>query len=170
MRPLCILVLLLSGACGEDEVITPPDRVEEPEAPVRAPGETRTDDFLYDAEGNLRESEESVAGLVLPRGLELDRENERRHVYRSSVPRPKLLAYFGPRLFTGSVDPIGTGAIFRGATVQGAVGSTVRLDVSILQTGANSRIEIYELPPIPENPPSPAELQRLWEEQQRGAM
>lgn len=168
MRPLCILVLLLSGACGEDEVITPPDRVE-PEAPLRAQGESRTDNFLYDAEGRLRESEDTVAGLVLPRGLEVTRENERRHIYRSTVPRPKLVAYFGPRLFTGAVDPIGTGAVFRGATVQGVVGSAVRLDVSILQTGATTRVEIYELPPIPENPPSPAELQRLWEEQQRTA-
>ena len=167
-RLLCILVLLLTGACGEDEVITTPDRVE-PEAPARPPGESRTDNFLYDSEGNLRESEDIVAGLTLPRGLEVDRENERRHIYRSTVPRAKLLAYFGPRLFTGAVDPIGDGAVFRGATVQGAVGSTVRLDVSILQTGATSRIEIYELPPIPENPPSPAELQRLWDEEQRRA-
>lgn len=168
MRTLCILVLLLSGACGEDEVIQTPDRVE-PEPPLRPQGESRTDGFLYDAEGNLRESEDVIAGLTLPRGLELSHEQERRHVYRSTVPRAKLLGYFGPRLFTGSVDPIGDGAIFRGATVQGAVGSAVRLDVTILQTGATSRIEIFELPPIPENPPSPAELQRLWEEQQRRA-
>lgn len=169
MRTLCILVLLFCGACGEDEVITSPDRVEPEVVPTRAAGETRTDDFLYDAEGDLRESEDVVAGLILPRGLELSRENERRHIYSSSVPRAKLLGYFGPRLFTGAVDPIGDGAIFRGATVQGAVGSAVRLDVSILQTGPTSRIEIYELPPMPENPPSPAELRRLFDEEQSRA-
>ena len=168
MRPLCILVLLLSGACGEDEVVATPDRVE-PEAPARAPGQTRTDDYLYDAEGHLRESEDVVAGLTLPRGLELTRETERRHVYSSSVPPAKLLAYFGPRLFTGAVDAIGEGAVFRGATVQGATGSAVRLDVSILEMGTSARIEVHELPPIPVNPPSPEELQRMWDEEQRRA-
>ena len=163
-----VLALSLAG-CGEDEVIQTPDRVE-PEPPARPPGEARQDQFLYDAEGNLRESEESVAGLVLPRGLELSRERERRHIYRTAVPRAKLLAYLGPRLFTGSVDPIGDGAIFRGATVQGASGSTVRLDVSVLQTGSDTRLEIYELPPMPQTRRSQEEIERLLEEQQRRAM
>lgn len=161
VTPLPALLLVsLSFGCS-DEVIQAPD-----EAPVEAPethsGPTgRIDDFLYDAEGQLRESDEVIAGLKLPRGLEVDRHADRRHVYRTSLPRAKLAAYFGPRLFTGAVDRVGSdGAIYRAATVQGARGSAVRLDVSILPIGGRTRVEIFELPPIPVNPASPEELVR----------
>lgn len=156
------------SACGPDEVVQTPDRVEPP-TPEHVGGESRRDNFLYDEEGKLRESEDVVAGLALPRGLELSRENERTHIYSTSVPRPKLLEYFGPRLFTSDVDAIGDGAIYRAATVRGARGSEVRLDVSIIRTGATTRLEVTELPPMPVNPPSPAELERMWQEQMRTA-
>ncbi len=173
-RSILLAGALSTGAlgapgCGPDEVVETPDLA--PVEPVEQPSriESRRDHFLYDEEGNLRESEEVIAGLVMPRGLELSHEEERRHVYSTSVPRPKLLAYFGPRLFTGSVDRIGEGAIFRAATVQGVRGGQVRLDVSILETGPSTRVEVFEIPPLPENPPSPEEIEEQYREMmQRG--
>ncbi len=162
-----LLLVLLSVACS-DEVIQAPDEpaVEVPEAPSGPTG--RIDDYLYDAEGQLRESDEVIAGLVLPRGLELDRHAGRRHVYRTSLPRTKLAAYFGPRLFTGAVDRVGgDGAIYRAATVQGVRGSAVRMDVSILPIGGRTRVEVFELPPVPVNPPSPEEMTREARELER---
>ena len=163
-----VVMLLALGACGPDEVVQTPDRIEEPE-PERPVGESRLDNFLYDDEGKLRESDVVIAGLTMPRGLELEREEERRHIYTTQVPRPKLLEYFGPRLFTGAVDPIGDGAIYRAATVQGVRGGSVKLDVTVIRTGVNTRVEVFELPPIPENMPSPAELHRLYQEELRRA-
>lgn len=152
--------------CG-GEVTQAPDEVV-PEEPAEPEGpRARAEDFLYDSEGNLRESDEQVAGLVLPRGLELDRHSDRRHVYRTSLPRAKVAAYFGPRLFTGAVDRVGDGAVFRAATVQGVRGSEVRLNVSILPIGNRTRVEITELPPEPVSPPSPEELMRQAEEMER---
>ncbi|MEM6958249.1 MAG: hypothetical protein AAF411_01105 [Myxococcota bacterium] len=167
MRSL-FAVLILAFGCGPDEVVQAPDRIDEVE-PATRERPARQDQFLYDEEGNLRESDETVAGLVLPRGLELTREAERTHIYSTPVPRDKLLAYFGPRLFTGAVDAIGDGAIYRGARVNGARGSEVRLDVSVLRTGARTRVEITELPPMPANLPTPAEVQARYREYLRTA-
>ena len=163
-------IVMLALACSgcSDEVIQAPDepRLDEPEAASGPTG--RIDDYLYDAEGQLRESDEVIAGLPLPRGLELDRHAGRRHVYRTSLSRAKLAAYFGPRLFTGAVDRVGgDGAIYRAATVQGARGSAVRLDVSILPIGGRTRVEVFELPPLPVNPPSPEEMAREAAELER---
>ncbi len=166
MRTVLALALLVAG-CGDDDATQAPT----PSAPAEPPSPPPTfhpEDELYDAEGNLRESDEVVAGLHLPRGLELDREEERRHIYKTHVPIAKVVAYFGPRLFTGLVDRIGDGAVYRGATVVG-VENAPRMDVSILQAGSSVRVEILELPPLPVAPPSPAELQRQWDEMMRRA-
>ncbi len=167
MRSVVLLALLAVACGGNDDATetTPPPAPEEP--PPVAPT-FHPEDELYDAEGNLRESDEVVAGLRLPRGLQLDHEEERRHVYQTHVPIGKVVAYFGPRLFTGLVDRIGDGAVYRGATVVG-VENAPRMEVSILQTGSSVRVEIVELPPMPATPPSPAELQRQWEEMMRRA-
>lgn len=155
--------------CGEDEIITSESAPEaEPEARA-SQDPSRQEDFLYDEDGALRESDEVVAGLTMPRGLELSYEEDRRHVYESNVPRQKLLEYFGPRLFTGAVDELGGGAVYRAATVRGEGASSVRLDVSIIRLGSRSRVEVFELPPMPENPLPPAELERQYREAMRRA-
>lgn len=166
MRSLLAIALIVA-ACGDDDTVQapPPPAPEEPPTPAPA---FHPEDELYDAEGNLRESDEVVGGLHLPRGLELDREEERRHIYKTHVPIQKVVAYFGPRLFTGLVDRIGDGAVYRGATVVG-VENSPRLEVSILQAGPSVRVEVVELPPLPATPPSPAELQRQWDEMMRRA-
>ena len=168
MRFALIVALLAAGsACGEDDPIpTPGFQMEESR---RVPGRSfnPTDDF-YDGEGNLREGDEVIVGLTMPRGLDKqDRPDDRRHVYFTSVPIEKVVGYFGPRLFTGTVDRVGDGAIYRGARPVNVTENVVRLDVSVLTAGSRIRVEVVELPPVPANPPSPAELQRRWDEMER---
>lgn len=160
-----LLVPLGLTACEEDVIPTPGFIAEESR---REPGSSfNTHDTLYDAEGNLREGDEVIVGLQMPRGLTLEREEDRKHIYMTGVPIEKLVGYFGPRLFTGAVSRVGDGAVYRGARPVGVDENVVLLDVSILAAGYQTRVEVHELPPIPANPPSPAELQRRWDEMQR---
>lgn len=159
-----ILTGLLSiGSLGcEDEAIETTQAVDETEPAAELPEpEEPVRESMFDAEGNLRESGESIVGLALPMGLQHERDAERRHIYSIQAPIQKVAAFFGPRLLTGTVDRIGDGAVYRGATIEG---SPVRVDVSILQTGSRVRVEVTELPPMPENPPDPEELMREWRE------
>ena len=161
-----LALLLLLVACGGEEPIPTPGF--EAEAPPERERSFNPSDDLYDAEGNLREGDEVIVGLTMPRGLDKqDRPEERRHVYYTSLPIQKVVAYFGPRLFTGAVSRVGDGAIYRGARPVGITENVVRLDVSVLTAGLRTRVEVVELPPVPENPPSPAELQRRWDEMQK---
>ncbi len=123
---------------------------------------------LYNAQGQLLPSEDRIAGLVLPRGLTEVRKAERKRVFRSEVPIRKLLEYFGPRLFTGNVERVGTGAVYRNATVQGVLRSSVKLDVSILRiTDELSRVAIREIPPPPRSAPSLDETRTEAREQNK---
>jgi len=167
-----IIMLLASGiasglSCGQEDPI--PTEGFEAEAPTQARRSFRPSDDLYDEEGRLREGDEVIVGLTMPRGLDKqeDRSGERRHVYFTNVPIEKVVAYFGPRLFTGTVDRVGDGAIYRGARPVNITENVVKLDVSVLPAGSRLRVEVVELPPMPVNPPSPAELERRWEEIER---
>lgn len=62
---------------------------------------------LYDADKKLLPSDEMVAGIRLPRGVELKMDVENRHYYHSKVPLEQLRAYFGPRLTTMQIVPDG---------------------------------------------------------------
>jgi len=160
-----ILLAFALAACGQDAEERPPAPVvAETEATVRAENPNR----LYDEEGNLLESNVVVAGLRLPRGLEEAGEAERLHAYRTGVPIEKLLAYIGPRLITGQVDRHGSGATFREAVPRDARGGIVKLDVAIVPMNrTTTRMEIRELPPVPTNPPTEAEVIQHWNEEQR---
>jgi hypothetical protein len=167
MRFASVLALLLFAvtACGDDESERPP-------APVvretQRPAPEEDPDRLFDLEGNLLESDEVVAGLTLPRGLEAAGEADRFHAYTTSVPIAKVQAYFGPRLVTGEVDRHGSGAIYREAVPREARGGIVKLDVAITpMSQVATRIEIRELPPVPEDPPTEAEVLLHWSEEQR---
>lgn len=168
MRTFILVAIVTSFgfACSDDPIPTPGFR--EPES-RRVPGRSfNPSDDLYDEEGNLREGDEEIVGLTMPRGLvPQERPEERKHVYFTNVPIEKVVSYFGPRLFTGAVDRVGDGAIYRGARPVNVTENVVRLDVSVLTVGTRTRVEVVELPPIPENPPSPAELQRRWDEMQK---
>ncbi|MEO0321367.1 MAG: hypothetical protein AAF447_00280 [Myxococcota bacterium] len=163
-------LLLVVTACGGDAVVTPrppPAPVVEaaPEPGPRAPSA----DALYDAEGALLESEEIIAGLTLPRGLTLLAQRERHHSFESRVPRPKLVAYFGPRLFTGAVEPLADGAIYRAAIPRGVrEDQAVKLDVSIVPaSNGRTRVEIHAIPPLPADGVTTEERLRRYREKLR---
>jgi len=152
---LCAALSL--GGCGDDadgsREATP--AVPQEEAAARAPAP----EPLYGPGGELLGSGRRVAGLELPRGLEAEREERRRHVFRTRVPLTKVQRYFGTRLVTGQVDSIGDGAIYREATPQGVRGGVVKMDVSILPLGQGlARVEIVEILPPPPNPPPESQV------------
>lgn len=140
-----------------------------PPEPVAAP-----DSDIYDEAGQLRESDERIAGLIVPRGLTKVAELSapRRHVYVSDVPHTKVLRYFGPRLLTMQVEHRGSQVVYEQATPRGVRGGVVQLDVSIEPTSnGTTYVEIYERPPPP--PPgvviSEDEIRRHFRERQRNA-
>ena len=120
---------------------------------VAPPPRELTQDSIYDGEGVPRESDEVVAGLTLPLGLEaIESDDERRHLYRSEVAPDALLRYFGPRLTTVDIQREGEHVTYREATPRDVRGGVVKLDVTIRpssQRGVRSRLEIYEIPPPP---------------------
>lgn len=149
---LLVLVLSLPMPCGcSGEAPPSTDGVGAPVETPRRPERERGEE-LYDAQGVPLESDERVAGLVLPRGLTKNEpvSTERRHVYSSRVPPGRLLRYFGPRLTTVQIDRRGESVTYRESTVRGARGGEVKLDVSIRPSSAHEAVvEIVERPPPP---------------------
>lgn len=143
--------------CGGDEVEQLPERVAPP--PVVASPEVARPEPLYGEDGELLASDQSVAGLPLPRGLEVLVESGRRHVYTSAVPVARVQQYFGVRLITGEVDGRpGGGVTYHDALPRDARGSSVRLEVTIEPSSASAtRVEIVEIEPAPVTAPSEAE-------------
>lgn len=164
-----LLALLCTFGCVkcEGEVIESQGPIDPLPGPVPPEADPNA---IFDSEGRLQESDERVAGLVLPRGLEEQPiHGERRHSWITEVPVDKVLEYFGPRLITGHVSQEAGGATYSRALPAGIEGPTaVRMDVGIHpRPGGGTRIELFELPPVPQNPPSEAELIERFEEQQR---
>lgn len=109
----------------------------------------------YDGQGRLLPSDDYVAGIRLPRGAKLFREDELHHVYRIQAPIEKVLAYFGPMMITGNVERRGKGAIYKGASVRGAEVNPTKVDVSILEVGSSmTRVSVTELRPPSDYVPS----------------
>ena len=163
LRSLLLASSLLVLSCRSE----PSETSQEPAAPdpvttKDAPAEPQKIVYIYDADGALIASDDFIAGVRLPRGLELFREDEGVHVYRIRAPIRKVLSYFGPMLITGKVERQGKGAVYRTASVRGAEVSPTKVDVSILDIGNGlTRVSITELPPPPAYPPPQAEtLQR----------
>ena len=160
LRPLSVLLLFalgglggaLSGCSGSGSTDTgdvPSDeRVPEPTPPPAPPGP------LYDAEGRLLPSERVLGGLTLPRGLENEQQGNHRHIFDARVPAAKLVQYFGPRLFTGQVDPHGQGASFLGATPLRPSGTAYRMDVLVTARGAHRSALVIRLTDVPTARPS----------------
>ncbi len=154
-----LLALLLAG-CGQGGEPPPP---APPPPPSPAAPEARAEPGggpLYDAQGELLPSGEVVAGLALPRGLQPVLTSDREHVYRTKVSLQRLQRYFGPRLLTGKVEPLGGGVVYREAVARDARGAKVKLDVKLVPGAAGTRVEIVELPPSPPKPPPLEELER----------
>jgi hypothetical protein len=151
-----VLLVLVAGCTSEPERGA---RVGHEDAPA-GEASTETDKGglparRYDVEGRLLPSDDYVAGIRLPRGAELFREDELHHVYRIRAPIDKVLAYFGPMMITGNVERRGKGAIYKRASVRGAEVNPTKVDVSILEVGSSmTRISVTELPPPPRHIPS----------------
>ncbi|MFO0715037.1 MAG: hypothetical protein U0353_34685 [Sandaracinus sp.] len=164
---LVALVAVGASACGDDEattdergeateIVEPVPAVEPPPAP---PPDRNPD-------GSLIESDETVGGLRLPRGLREVAFHERQHFYEGPYVPEAYVNYFGPRLLTGTVERLpGGGARYVEATAREARGGVVVMDVLI--SGAaegTSLVTIDERPAAPVDPPSEAELRRQLRE------
>ena len=155
---LFVLALASQPGCGED----PPPSTDGIGAPVEAPRrrDRERPEELYDAQGVPLESDEAVAGLVLPRGLTKNElvSEERRHVYASEVELTRLLRYFGPRLTTVQIDREGQRVTYRDAVPRGVRGGVVRLDVTVRPSSAHAAmVEVVERWPEDEQPPTVSE-------------
>ena len=162
LSPRPLLLLLLLAACGGE-----PDQQSAP-LPLAQPAAThevqRAGTNFFDAEGRLRESDQEIAALKLPMGLEPEYVDDGVHAFHTVVPLRKVLQYFGPRLVTGQVDTVGESAIYRAALPQHPRGSQVRLDVTIAPSSrGGASVRIHELPSEPVNPPSLDELRQHYE-------
>ncbi len=156
--PLLILALwvTLAGCTSEPERGARAVRVDAPahetsaETPKHAPVVSN-----YGPQGKLLPSDDYIAGIRLPRGAKLSRDEGLHHVYRIQAPIDKVLAYFGPMMVTGSVERRGKGAVYKRASVRGAEVNPTKVDVSILEVGYSlTRISVTELPPPPRHAPS----------------
>jgi hypothetical protein len=151
--PLLILALVLglAGCNSKPEPAAQSSAAESVREREKAESAQRkTTPRPFDAEGRLLPSDEYIAGIRLPRGAELHREDGLLHVYRIRAPINKVLAYIGPMMVTGSVERRGKGVIYKRASVRGAEVNPTKVDVSILEVGSNTtRISIMELPPPP---------------------
>lgn len=166
MVAIALLAIAATG-CGDDggeqgESAPWPESKTE----VTDPGAAAERQKLYDRGGRLLESDTTIAGLTLPKGLEPFFEKDRRHAFRTGVPLDKLQAYFGPRLMTGEVERVGEGAIFRHAVPRDVQGGVVKLDVKVLPGSEGNRVEIEEIPPPPKSPPSLEQLREQARDQQ----
>lgn len=150
MRWSLPLLLILAAGCSEE---APPSVEGVGREIVVPPPREVVQHSIYDADGVPRESEERVAGLTLPLGLEPVPTNlDRRHLYRSEVSPDALLRYFGPRLTTVRIEREGERVTYREAAPREARGGVVKLDVTIQPSshrGSRARVEIYEIPPPP---------------------
>lgn len=125
---------------------------------------------FYHDDGRLLESNERVAGLVLPQGLKKVRDDKREHVYVSEVPLEKMREYFARRLIASGVERPPVGFAFRNAAPKSARGGIVKLDVVGLTAHGTryGRVHIYELPPPLAKPLNEAEVRaQLQRDQQR---
>ncbi len=143
----------MTDESGEATEVFQPVPVEE--LPPPPPPDRRPD-------GSLLESDESVAGVRLPRGLREVAVDGRHHYYEGAYVAEAYVNYFGPRLLTGNVERLpGGGARYLEATAREARGASVIMDVLIAPGAANTTlVTIDERPPVPETPPNEAELLR----------
>ena len=146
------------GGSGDPTRTSEGEATEPPSRPLRT----------FDVEGRLIPSDEYIAGIRLPRGVELFRADEVTHVYRIRAPIDRVLAYFGPMMITGNVERRGKGAIYKRASVRGAEVNPTKVDVSILEVGSNLvRISVTELPPPPAHVPTSSQTRAAARDQSR---
>ncbi|MFW2388989.1 MAG: hypothetical protein ACN4G0_11670 [Polyangiales bacterium] len=150
------LLTVLAGCTSKPERAAPSpseNAVREEASPE--PAKAMKQERLLDPRGQMIPSDEYIAGIRLPRGAELFREDELQHIYRIRLPIDKVLAYFGPMMITGNVERRGRGAVYKRASVRGAEVNPTKVTVSILEVGTRlTRVAVTELPPPPKHKPS----------------
>jgi hypothetical protein len=171
------LVVVLALGCGDEpeakeavrrEMLTPPDRAKQ-----RAEFEERV--ALVDDKGNLLESDQKVAELTLPRGIELLKEREHLWRYTSNrVTLKQLDEYFATRLFTAEIDRRFTGQVTYLRAHIKAAPKAPRVNVTITprddqSTRVDLQIEEIARRAHPKRNPSEAEIRAKLEERRKWA-
>lgn len=172
MRISIVLILLYSlGACsGETEHEQRRALLRVPEAQKR-PRVVSAASKWFDDKGNLRPSEQKVAGLALPRGLELKRETKLRHFYETEVAANKLHWYFSARLASEKIRKVSGSTTYIAAKLSDGSDSTARFDVKITPSRipkGKTHLEIQQLAPRKPTPPLPQLMKQL--ERKRGVI
>jgi len=145
-----VILTALTACSSRSEAPVQPAAASPSEQVENAEKQKRRPPRIFDVEGRLIPSDDYIAGIRLPRGVELFRADEVTHVYRMRAPIDKVLAYFGPMMITGNVERRGKGAVYKRASVRGAEVNPTKVDLSILEIGSNLvRISVTELPPPP---------------------
>jgi len=165
MRIASVLILLygLSACSAENENEKRRELLRVPKAKTQKRAGVATQMWL-DEKGNLLPSDEQIAGLVLPRGLEFKRKVEFRHFYATSVPANKLHWYFSARLTTNNIRRVSGSTTYVAAKVRDGNDSTGRFDVKITpnrKPKGKSRVEIRQLAPRKPTPPLPQLMKQL---------
>jgi len=108
---------------------------------------------LVDDDGELIPSDQTVAGILMPRGLGEVRAVENRYYFTSSrVSFEALDRYFGKRLFTGQIERESPDSVaYIGANIKGdpkAMKVNVRIS-RIIGTEGNCEVFIHQGVPAP---------------------
>jgi hypothetical protein len=159
MRISIVLILLysLSACSGKTESEQRRELLRVPKARIQKRARAVTHKW-FDEKGNLLPSEQQVAGLKLPRGLELKRETKFRHFYETLVPANKLHWYFSARLTSAKVKRISGSTTYVAAKLSDGSNGTARFDVKITPNRTpkgKTRVEVRQLLPRKPTPPLP---------------
>lgn len=125
-------------------LLMPPDNKREREEAARRKQ-------IFDEDGDLIPSEQSVAGLILPRGLTPGMRFEHEWYFRSmEIPAEALERYFIPRVFTGEINRSQGGATELVAAKIKDNPSAPSVTIRIIKlSGANSASELYIRQSVP---------------------
>jgi hypothetical protein len=152
---LSLLLLLLSGACSDDpKQEQRRQMLRVPRTEARPPA-SKVGDELYDKNGLLLPSEQTVAGLALPRGLNQRGRFNDRWIFDTRVPLNKLHWYFGARLTGGSIKRLGRTTTYTAATPMkmgdnpGGSHGLVRVDVRIGPSPASDTVNLVDIRQLP---------------------
>lgn len=163
MRVIVLLIILLSACSGNSEREQRRELLRVPESLTQKSKATRANS-LYDEKGNLLASEQSIAGLRLPRGLQLKRKADFRYFYETEVPADKLHWYFGARLYTAKITRMSGSTTYVAAKLSDGTGGANRFDVKITPNRTpkgKTRLEIRQLMPRKPTPPIPQMVKEI---------